>query len=302
MVAITVILSAVIATFVLGVGESTNTEAPQTGFNFEFNSSNGVVTVVHVSGENINGDKLRFAGAALEKTTFGGITEWSGGDVVAGDAATVNVKGGETLQLVWQSKDGETTALLGEYTVAEGSSASGSITGITINTTGTSKVSIGSLSQIQTNSAYLKLLDQNGNKIGEKTNVGSGSTQDITSSVGDGDIVTAELYESTSEVNRIDSRTKGTEIVSISNADDMNNNGNDLDIEASGENVGTDVGIEVIGDNGDNEAIDATFAVNSGTQDVQVDNSDISEGESLDVIIYESSAKNNKLDEVTITA
>jgi flagellin-like protein len=117
MVAITVILAAVIATFVLGLGESTTSEAPSVTFQFEYQQDSGDVRVSHAAGETVDGNQLRFAGAALEKTEFGNITEWSGNDVKSGDRATVSVQGGETLQIVWQNADKTSTAVLGTYEV-----------------------------------------------------------------------------------------------------------------------------------------------------------------------------------------
>ena len=71
MVAITVILAAVIATFVLGIGEDVNDTAPQASFGFEqqnetFEWSGGsptnetkTVTLVHESGEKIQGNNVQ---------------------------------------------------------------------------------------------------------------------------------------------------------------------------------------------------------------------------------------------------
>ena len=57
MVAITVILAAVIGTFVLGLGDSVES-APQASFNFDYDDTNEKVTIRHRGGDNIDASKL----------------------------------------------------------------------------------------------------------------------------------------------------------------------------------------------------------------------------------------------------
>ena len=57
MVAITVILAAVIASFVLGLGDQNN-PAPTTSFDFNTDISNESVTVSHEDGDEISSDNL----------------------------------------------------------------------------------------------------------------------------------------------------------------------------------------------------------------------------------------------------
>ncbi|RDZ66334.1 type IV pilin [Haloferax sp. Atlit-12N] len=117
MVAITVILAAVIGTFVLGLGEQTAT-APQASFSFDFTDNDqtstddaDVLSITHESGTAISSERLTFAvsGAtavdADESTsaTFAiagtsGDTSWddlSPGTVSAGN--TVTLDGGDFL-------------------------------------------------------------------------------------------------------------------------------------------------------------------------------------------------------------
>jgi len=62
MVAITVILAAVIATFVLGLGEQVSSTAPQASFTFEFNEEydgvNGALSMTHDGGDSIKQNEL----------------------------------------------------------------------------------------------------------------------------------------------------------------------------------------------------------------------------------------------------
>ncbi|MFT4881177.1 MAG: FlaG/FlaF family flagellin (archaellin) [Salinirussus sp.] len=80
MVAITVILAAVIATFVLGLGEQVSQTAPQANFDFEVEedgSSNDILTVSHEGGETI--DRADVA------VTIGGATAYEDGSVVTSE-------------------------------------------------------------------------------------------------------------------------------------------------------------------------------------------------------------------------
>ena len=121
---LTIVAGATVAVFAFGVFDGGET-APQSDFDFEFQPDTTEVRVSLTQGDSINGDQLRFSGAAVEKTSFGGITEWSGSELSAGASATVAVTPDETLRVVWQSDDGESTAILATYDVPdEGPTAS----------------------------------------------------------------------------------------------------------------------------------------------------------------------------------
>ena len=70
MVAITVILAAVIAAFVLGLGD-TNSTAPSVTFDYEYDgsgSTDGNVTVTMTGGESFDPARVSFAGENLGQT------------------------------------------------------------------------------------------------------------------------------------------------------------------------------------------------------------------------------------------
>ena len=58
MVAITVILAAVIGTFVLGLGDQVSESAPQAQFTFDYDSTNNELTVTHDGGDAIEASTL----------------------------------------------------------------------------------------------------------------------------------------------------------------------------------------------------------------------------------------------------
>ena len=119
MVAITVILAAVIASFVLGLGPG---EAqPSASFSFEEPSGgSGDVTVTHDSGDAIPVSNLYIRGDNLDDDSG----KWGGGDfsgasasgeqggesaVTSGDSATVEVDPDYTVRVVWDNGDNSAT-------------------------------------------------------------------------------------------------------------------------------------------------------------------------------------------------
>ena len=121
MVAITVILAAVIGTFVLNLGQGINQSAPQASFGFDYNSTTNV-TITHQTGDTINGDQLNTTISG--ENSWDNLENWDGKTV---DAGTSIVKtpssefGGETIRVVWSSQNGETSATLSQSTAPGGS-------------------------------------------------------------------------------------------------------------------------------------------------------------------------------------
>ncbi|RDZ42617.1 type IV pilin [Haloferax sp. Atlit-10N] len=116
MVAITVILAAVIGTFVLGLGDQVGDTAPQASFSFDYNETSGDLIVTHESGDAIDGDLLTIAGSGL---TVDDPDAFAGTDVKAGSSATVtltDVDNGDEVRLVWTSESGSNSATLQKYT------------------------------------------------------------------------------------------------------------------------------------------------------------------------------------------
>ena len=112
MVAITVILAAVIGTFVLGLGDSVSQTTPSASFGFDFNSDTNV-TITHEGGDSIPGDQLNTtAGSA----TLNG-SDWadlSSDSISAGTSVELEKDGGgswagETIRVIWTSNDGSSS-------------------------------------------------------------------------------------------------------------------------------------------------------------------------------------------------
>ena len=116
MVAITVILAAVIGTFVLGIGQNQQT-TPQASFDFEYDSSSTLLTITHAGGAtftNENTNSLTVLGGATEPDIGpGGSTEV----VQAGDTITINADTGSTVRIRWTAPGGDKTSILASFDV-----------------------------------------------------------------------------------------------------------------------------------------------------------------------------------------
>lgn len=116
MISVSIMLVSVMgATAFTGIGQGTDAP-PQVSFSYEVTDDGIVVT--HDGGDDLDGDRLRFAGAATEKNDTGAITEWEGETVTSGDSAVVETTSG-TLKLVWVDSSGDTRSILDAASVPE---------------------------------------------------------------------------------------------------------------------------------------------------------------------------------------
>ena len=116
MVAITVILAAVIGSFVLNLGGSLQNTAPQASFSFDYNSDMNV-TITHETGDSIETSQLNTTG--LEAGSVAWDPKVGSSTVTAGTSAEFNNTqewGGETVRIVWESSNGENSATLSTST------------------------------------------------------------------------------------------------------------------------------------------------------------------------------------------
>jgi len=158
MVAITVILAAVIGTFVLGLGDQVQSTTPQASFGFdqgtetidstEFTS----VTVTHETGDTIDAADLSLSvnGETAYGVDSGNVASvFDAGDISAGSSATivastnedgvsdtgtyenvsgnldintpeandVGLSGGDTVRVIYNSPDSDTSSTLGKFEV-----------------------------------------------------------------------------------------------------------------------------------------------------------------------------------------
>ena len=124
MVAITVILAAVIGTFVLGLGDDLQDTQPTADFNFNYNE--GVdpanVTISHNGGDTVSADNINVVIAGTTLNNESDFDEWSG-DISAGSSETLDHPdsneewAGESVSVNWES--GGSSATLASSTAPE---------------------------------------------------------------------------------------------------------------------------------------------------------------------------------------
>jgi len=120
MVAITVILAAVIGTFVLGLGDQVSETAPQATFSFDYDGSE--LTITHESGEQIDGDLVTIMGDVNVSSSNNKWSDLGSGTISAGESVVIQSSGGdaftqdETVRVVWTSESGSTSSTLQSWT------------------------------------------------------------------------------------------------------------------------------------------------------------------------------------------
>ena len=144
MVAITVILAAVIGTFVLGLGENVNS-TPQVTLDFDAETNDGAIdqiTITHGGGDSIEADRLNVTGAVEDSSenqiSFVDDGDFSSGDTVTageqialvGAAATgtqnaqITGEEGDVVRIVYTAEGGGSSSVIGTYELpADGAAA-----------------------------------------------------------------------------------------------------------------------------------------------------------------------------------
>ena len=139
MVAITVILAAVIATFVLGLGEQVNQTSPNTSFSFDYeevqsgnkddswgvtaNSTNddAILTITHSGGPNIDATQLGVAGSELHSSskTYDATSQdpqySAGNKISAGDSVEYAIENDDRISVIWENEEGTESATLQNF-------------------------------------------------------------------------------------------------------------------------------------------------------------------------------------------
>ena len=135
MVAITVILAAVIASFVLGLGDQAQNTTPQASITFDYDGSvggtdEGILTASHDGGDSIQANELYVRGT-VDTSSSSSISNdgWSNfgsetgtTDVTAGSSGTVDssnagdVTDNYDIRVVYESEEGDNSATLSQST------------------------------------------------------------------------------------------------------------------------------------------------------------------------------------------
>jgi len=132
MVAITVILAAVIATFVLGLGEQISDTAPNTSFSFDYEevsntdswgdggSNDAILTITHSGGPNIDAEQLGVSGSSINGSATWDETsqnpQYSAGDEIsAGDEVEYAINDDDRISVIWENEEGSESATLQNF-------------------------------------------------------------------------------------------------------------------------------------------------------------------------------------------
>ena len=106
MVAITVILAAIIGTFVLGLGSSVSETAPQAQFSIEY--SNDDATITHEGGNSVQSDSIFVIVNGEEPETV----TYSSDSLRAGGTITFEAGPDDDIRLIWENNNGDRSSTL----------------------------------------------------------------------------------------------------------------------------------------------------------------------------------------------
>ena len=141
MVAITVILAAVIGTFVLGLGEQVQSNSPNAQFTFDYDSTNNEMDITHTSGDEVSqnnfvvsssegafssggtaddNDGQNFAGVDSDDNLEPGADASAGTTYTITNTDSVGSSNGAdiadgTVRVVWESDDGGNSDVLADW-------------------------------------------------------------------------------------------------------------------------------------------------------------------------------------------
>lgn len=132
MVAITVILAAVIGTFVLGLGDRVSEASPNAQYNFAYNAvgNNEHVNITHDGGDGVESAQLSVQidgqevwnaeDGAHNGATINASKEWTGKTTAGATLALDDendrstIEDGDTVKVVWSAPGSDKTAVIGE--------------------------------------------------------------------------------------------------------------------------------------------------------------------------------------------
>ena len=117
MVAITVILAAVIAAFVFGLADSSES-APQVSFNYDYDEDAQDLRVTTISGDRFTASQVTFEGVDFTEVgetwaDVAGSPTTGDSRIGAGGSVTLDAQPTFDLDIVWRSADGESSTILG---------------------------------------------------------------------------------------------------------------------------------------------------------------------------------------------
>jgi flagellin-like protein len=128
MVAITVILAAVVGSFVLGLPSEAETTVPQASFDFEYDASGGsqgnglwgssespggALEITHSGGDTLETGEITITDDDGDGTIDG--SALSASEITAGDTGTVAIGADDTVRVVYSPQDADTSSTIATY-------------------------------------------------------------------------------------------------------------------------------------------------------------------------------------------
>lgn len=127
MVAITVILAAVVGSFVLGLPSEAETTVPTASFEFDYNpsggsdgnglwdgeSDGGALTITHSGGDTLQANEITLRDDDSHGPIDGSALYSS--EITAGDTGTVAIGADDTVRITYSPENGDTSATIATY-------------------------------------------------------------------------------------------------------------------------------------------------------------------------------------------
>ena len=134
MVAITVILAAVIASFVLGLGDQAQQTTPQASFSFDYDSSmnstedfdgdlsdndDGQLTITHDGGDTIEAGRIDITDGTNTADMESAFSDNADSEISAGTSAVALIDNTDSIRVVYNSESGDSSSTLAMYDAPE---------------------------------------------------------------------------------------------------------------------------------------------------------------------------------------
>ena len=113
LVAVTVVLGTVVASFAFDIGSDSTNKAPQVSWEYEYNG--GDIEATHASGDDLVGDSLSVQGISGSCANTGftrSSTVTSGDRIQIGSGCGTS---GVTIQIIWDDPETDNSAILAEF-------------------------------------------------------------------------------------------------------------------------------------------------------------------------------------------
>ncbi|SFR99977.1 flagellin N-terminal-like domain-containing protein [Halomicrobium zhouii] len=127
MVAITVILAAVIASFVLGLGDQTSNTTPQASFSFDYEQgtspsgsfisigSGNTLEIVHDGGDTIDSERLSVSDGTNSADFDDPDALGASAAMSAGNSVTVEIENDDVVRVIYSGESGDSSSTLATY-------------------------------------------------------------------------------------------------------------------------------------------------------------------------------------------